>query len=126
MAGFAVITAVLANTVRAYRPELGMQVALAGGLVLLGFAVAELSGIAGAAREIMETAGLDGGTASLVFRIVGIAYTAQTAADICRDSGESSLAGKAELLGRLMIVQASLPALLKLVRLAADLAEEYL
>lgn len=120
------ITAVLAAAVRAYRPEMGLQVAIAGGLILFCRAAAELAGVAQAAREMLSSAGIDGDVTALVMKVVGVAFTAQTAADVCRDSGENSLAGKVELCGRLMMVQASLPLIIKLQRIVAGILEDRL
>lgn len=124
IAGIAVMTAVLAATVRTYRPEMGLHIAVAGGLILLAYAAAELAGVAQAARSMLSDAGVDGDVTSLVMKVVGVAFIAQTAADVCRDSGENSLAGKVELCGRLMMVQASLPLLVKLQQIVAGLLEK--
>lgn len=124
-AGVAIITAVLSATVRQTRPELSVEIAIAGGIVLLGMAFSELGGVAAGLKEVADSMGIGGGMGTVV-KIAGIACTAQIAADICRDSGENALASKVELTGRLMMISAALPMLLKLARTLSGLAEELL
>lgn len=124
-AGIAVVTAVLAVTVRQTRPELSLEIAIAGGIVLLGLAAAEFGAIAVRLREIFGNMGVSESLGT-VLRIAGIACTAQIASDICRDSGENALASNVELAGKLIMLSAALPMLARLAGIIVDLAEEFL
>ena len=126
IAGMAVATAVLSLTLKSIRPELGMQTALAGGAVILLYAAAELSGLIAGVNAMMKEAGLELPVTGLVFRLTGIAFISQTAADICRDAGENALASKAETCGRLMMISAALPMLSGLVTKVFGMLEEFL
>ena len=44
-----------------------------------------------------------------MFKTLGICFLAQFAADSCRDAGESALASKVELAGKISILVLSLP-----------------
>lgn len=125
MAGFAVTAALLSLTLRQLGPEHAVRTALAGGLVLLIMAAGELSGIFASLRSLYSN-GLTSAAAELALRVTGVAYVAQTAADICRDCGENGLASKAELCGRLMMLTASMPLFLKLALTLIGLAEDLL
>ena len=124
-AGIAIVTAVLAVTVRQTRPELSVEIAIAGGIVLLGLAASEFGGIAARLKEIFGMMGVSESLGTAL-RIAGIACTAQIASDICRDSGENALASNVELAGKLIMIAAALPMLSRLARIIADLAEEFL
>ena len=87
LTGIALSITALTVTVRKVKPELGMQTALAGGAVLLAIGLTELSGLADTVRSIMGELGQDGGITELAFKVTGIAYMTQLAADVCRDSG---------------------------------------
>ena len=121
IAGMAVATAVLSLTLKSIRPELGMQTALAGGAVILLYAAAELSGLIAGVNAMMKEAGLDLPVTGLVFRLTGIAFISQTAADICRDCGESSMAGRIETGGRLAVLIVALPLFSDVLELASEL-----
>ncbi len=45
----------------------------------------------------------------IIFKIIGIAYIAEFASSICSDAGESAVAGKVELAGKMMILVVSSP-----------------
>lgn len=47
----------------------------------------------------------------IMFKVLGIALLAQTVADLCRDSGESALAGQTETAAKILIVVMILPLL---------------
>ncbi|MBR6110109.1 MAG: hypothetical protein IKQ36_10265 [Clostridia bacterium] len=124
IAGLAVITALLSLTVRSIRPEMGMQVALAGGLIILGFAVSEFSGAAELLRGFAEKTGIESGIVGVMVKILGTAYVTEAASGICRDAGENALAVKTEICGRLMLMSAALPWLLSLASSLLRLVEE--
>ena len=56
-----------------------------------------------------------------IMKSMGISLLSTTAADLCRDSGEGSIANKLELLGKCEIVLLSLPLLKELLTLAQEL-----
>lgn len=124
--GLSVITALLAMTVKSFRPELGIQVGIAGGLIVLSAAAAELTGIIRVLNEQTARMGLDGDVIRFVIKVTGIAYATGFAADICRDAGENAIASRMEICGRLMLFSAALPKLVSLFSLICGLIEEYL
>ena len=93
--------------IRNYRPELAMQVSIAAGIAILAYGVNAVGDIAQTAKTIMMQYELDSESLGSAVKIIGIAYIAQFSSDTCRDCGENSLAGKVELVGRLMMVAAA-------------------
>lgn len=114
IAGLALLTAILSVTVRAYKPELGIHVAVSGGIVILLATISEFTGIAESAHDLMKRFGLAEGIWMLVVKVIGISYITQTASDICRDCGENALASKMEICGRIMLFSAAMPMFMKL------------
>ena len=114
IAGLALLTAILSVTVRAYKPELGIHVAVSGGIAILLATITEFTGIAESAHDLMKRFGLDEGIWMLVVKVIGISYITQTASDICRDCGENALASKMEICGRIMLFSAAMPMFMKL------------
>ena len=60
---------------------------------------------------------MDAATGKLLLRTVGIALIAEFAAQLCRDSGESAMAGRISLAARVSILASALPMLTKLLRI---------
>ncbi len=124
--GIAAAAAVLALTVKSYRPELGIQTAAAGGALILLLCISQLTEISSVLKTSLFELGLDEDAVLPVIKVAGIAFVSQIGADICRDAGETALASKTELCGRILMVSAALPTLTKLVKLLSGLINEYL
>ena len=56
-----------------------------------------------------------------LLKSMGIALISSTAADLCRDCGESAVAAKLEMLGKCEIIVLSIPLLRELLTLAEEL-----
>ena len=107
LGGVAVIAVSIALVLKNQRPELALQVSIVTGIVLLAAAIA--GEVKRQAEEFMQNYSVDGAGIAAVVKITGIAYAAQFSADICRDAGESAVASRIELAGRLMMLLAALP-----------------
>ena len=108
-AGAAVIAVSAATILKSYRPELAVQVSIAAGLVVIALGIRAASGVAEAVAALLSSYGIAPEGMKAALKITGIAYIAQFAADTCRDCGESSIASKVELAGRLMMAAAAFP-----------------
>ncbi|MDI3269546.1 MAG: SpoIIIAC/SpoIIIAD family protein [Bacillota bacterium] len=108
---------------RQMKPELAVILALAAGALLLLSLLPTLLLLLGVMRDIMARARVDFTYVALVVKVVGLAYLAQFAADVARDAGETALAGKIELGGRVAILAAALPALWALMEVLLRLME---
>lgn len=109
IAGVAVIAVSAAALLRSVRPELAVQVSLAAGVVILGYAISLLSGVTEELSRMAAEIGLEDGSLKAVLKVTGIAYVAQFASDVCRDAGESAVASRAELAGRILMIAAAFP-----------------
>lgn len=57
----------------------------------------------------------------VLLKALGIGLTAQTVADICRDSGENAIAAKIELVGKLEIMLISLPLIDNIITMSGEI-----
>lgn len=113
--GLGIAAATLAVIIRRSRPELATLLSLAATAVILMFSMPYLKAVLNAFRDLSEQIGLESKYITLILKIIGIAYTAQFGAEICRDAGESAVASKLELAGKLIIMTLSLPIVYKLL-----------
>ena len=74
--------------------------------------VGNIAEIKGVVDEMLAGYGLDALQVKVIFKVIGIAYIAQFAADACRDAGEGAIASKVELAGRVLIVATAMPAMI--------------
>lgn len=112
---------VLALIFGQYRPEFRMLVTAAVTLLLMAMVLEQLSPVLEQLRSTMELTGLTGDYAAILFKAVGICLLTQLAGDVCRDSGESSIASKIELAGRAAILLTAMPLIQEVLAWAWEL-----
>lgn len=84
---------------------------ICGGVLILLKLIPFFSEIFRTIREISSVSGLKTDYIGLVIKVVGIAYIGEFAGELCRDAGETSLAGKVDLGTKAVIMVMALPLL---------------
>ena len=108
---------------RAYKPEWAPFLRMAVTVVALGLTVALASTVLTYITELASATGaLEGEEWSLLLKALGVAFLTETAASVCRDSGETGLATWVETAGKLEILLLSFP----LIRTVMDTVTELL
>lgn len=64
---------------------------------------------ADSATDLFESAGIDTEYIVIIFKCLGICFTAQLGCDCCRDCGENALASQLELAGKTALIITALP-----------------
>ena len=119
--GIALTLTVAVVIIRQTRPELSSIVLMAGGVLLSLYIIDMLEDVFGVFSKILETTHIDSVIFLTLLKIVGIGYLTEFSASICNDSGNSSIAQKVQLAGKLMIFVLSIPIITKLVDLLVSL-----
>lgn len=119
--GVALVAVAASLVLRAYRPELGLQIAVAAGVLILVLTLDELAAMSGFLGEVLGRFQIDTGYMKVMLKVIGVAYLAQFAADLCRDAGEGAVAGKVELAGRVLILALCLPVLAAILELVSSI-----
>lgn len=121
--GVGLVTAVLSLLVRQHRPELALALPMLGSAALFLLLAPRIQEVLELFRELARQAGIEYGYFRLVVKIIGVAYLGQFAAELCRDAGESSLASKLELAGKVLILTLSLPIIRQLMEMVAGMID---
>lgn len=117
-----VAAALLALVLRAgRRADIAVIVAIAAGVVILGYGISRLSGIVGALEDIARRGDVSEQYFSTILKIVGVATLAEFGAYACRDAGEPGLAQKIEFGGKVGILALSLPVLTAMMELVLSM-----
>ena len=110
--------AVLCIILKQKNSEYALFVAVAAGVVTAVFILKSVSGPITELKSQIERYGINTEYFKVAVKALGIGYVTSFIADACRDSGQSSLAAKAELAGKAAIFIISLPLLLSILELA--------
>ena len=107
--GLLLCGALLSAVLRPSRPELATCLSLLAGALTLGVLLGQLSPLMESLRRLTAVGGVEESYLSVVLRGAGICLVTQLAADTCRDAGDTALAGKAELTGRILLLLLAVP-----------------
>ena len=121
--GIAIVAVTLILTVKAYRPEAALQISLATGVILLLIAAGTISGLIEKITAEAQKYGIAPGYFSVLPKTIGIAYIAQLGSQICSDAGESAIASKVDLCGRLVILVTVMPTVIEIIEMVCTLLE---
>ena len=105
----AFVTLVLLVVLRQERPEMALLVSLAAGTIMLIAVLIALAPALTVLSDLAARARVERYYLDTVLRVVGIAYLADFGAQVCTDAGESALARKVELAGKVIIMVMAIP-----------------
>lgn len=106
---FAVVAAMLVMVIREFAPQFSFYLTLLVVAVLFLFVLQKVTGLLVPIERLAELANVNVVFFATVLKIVGIAYVAEFGAQIARDAGVASIAGKIELFGKLAIMVLAVP-----------------
>lgn len=107
--GIGMIAAVLAVVLRQYRPEFAILISLAAGIIILLRVADDIVPIIEQVQVIIAKTALPGEYVQILFKALGICFLTQIACDTCKDAGESAIAAKIEIAGKVAVLVVSLP-----------------
>lgn len=108
---------------RAYKPEWASLLRMAVTVVALGLTLTLAATVLNYVTELASATGaLEGEGWPILLKALGVAFLTETAASVCRDSGETGLATWVETAGKLEILLLSFP----LIRTVMDTVTDML
>ena len=122
--GVIVTAAAAAMLLRMYRPEFAMVLTVAVAAAALLCLLPQIEQIISVFFELSNTAQETSTFALAMVKVVGIAYLAQFAADLCTDCYQSALAYKITRAARIGILTLCLPAVRYVLQIIARILEE--
>lgn len=106
------------------RAEMALMCSMAFSVMMLIWILAQMEPLLNSVQEMMQRAAVGQETVALLVKVTGVALISEFAAQICRDSGEGALAGKAELAGKVAVLSMALPLIVTLCSMALSLLPE--
>lgn len=115
--GIALTSALLSVILKSYKPEFSVGVVVAFGAIVLVYICKSVETVFEGIRSICNHVGVKTVYIEIMFKIIGISYLCEFISSVCRDAGESSIAVKIDIAGKLIILSASLPVFKELINL---------
>ena len=116
--GFCLLAAVMTMLLRQMNPGVAALLCVAFGAMTLLMLLPAVGEYAAQIRDFLSELSLDAVYGQTMLKAMGIVLMTQFAAQVCRDMDAPSIACRAELCGRLMLLGVALPIFLKLTQMA--------
>lgn len=117
----ALVASVLLVLLRQARPEWALLLSIVTAVAVFLLLVDDIAAVVRVVQQVADRADLDGRYTATLLKIVGVAYLAEFGAQLCRDAGESALAAKVELAGKVVILLLAVPILMAVLELLVGL-----
>ncbi len=104
----AIVTSVLALSLK-NRGELAIMISICGGVLILLQFLPQISEIIDCMKAMAQAGGMDGSYITIILKASGIAVLVAISSSICKDAGQSALAVKVEIAGRVAILITAMP-----------------
>jgi stage III sporulation protein AD len=107
--GIGIVATIIILVIKQQKPEIAVQASIVTGIVIFMLLVSKLSSVIQLLEGFAERAEIKPFYFTTILKITGIAYIAEFGAEVCKDAGESSIASKVELAGKITIVVLAVP-----------------
>lgn len=121
IASIALIAAILSIILKQYKPEYSLFISLSAGILIFLSVLAVIRPIMDFISSLTEQAGLSGVYAEVLIKSLAVCYITQLASDCCTDAGETAIAGKLQIAGKIAILLIALPMFQSLTELVTEL-----
>lgn len=119
--GCAMIAAVLCLLLKQYKPEFAVVLSIVAGVLLFLAVFAGLRPVFTTITDLMNRTDIGNVYTKTLVKALGICYLVELASDSCRDAGQTAIAGKVELVGRVAVLLLALPMFQNLADMALGL-----
>ena len=115
------ISLVIIIILKQYKPEFAIYISIITGLIIIYMVINRLEGIINLLKTISNKSGINNQFLELLLRITGIAFLAEFAINLCKDTGENAIASKIEIGSKVVIVSMSIPIISSLLEIISKL-----
>lgn len=121
IAGMAVTVAAFGVLLKQYKKEYALLLGVAGGVLIFLLVIAKAQPAFSEIQKLLSGVHVNAGYAPVLMKSLGVCFVAQLASDVCRDAGESAMASKVELAGKIAVLLLALPLFGQVAQLAINL-----
>ena len=115
--GVGIVALIIIIVLKQYKPEFALYASIIAGIIILFLVMDKLYGVINLLINISNKAGTGTEFIGILLKITGIAILTEFAVSICKDSGETAIANKIDLGGKIIIISISIPIITALLEL---------
>ncbi len=107
--GIGLIALIFIVILRQYKPEFVIYISLLAGALILTLSFTKISAIIELLNNLSSKIAIHKEFLNLLIKITGIAILTEFSVSICKDSGETAIANKIDMGGKVIIISMSIP-----------------
>ena len=119
--GIGIISCVIIIVVKQVKPEFAVTIIISASILILVYILKYFVQIFSFFQDVVDKTGIDTNLFTILIKIIGIGYLVEFGASICEDSGNSSIANKVILGGKIAIFILAIPIIKNLFNLLLGL-----
>ena len=119
--GIGLTGVIIAGILKEYKPEFKIYVSIVVGIVIFFLAVDKLSEFINLIHILSGKLNISSSFINILLKVTGISILTEFAVSICKDSGESAIASKIDLGGKILILSMSVPIIMSLLETLLNL-----
>ena len=119
---FSIITVMLITVLKSVKKEdFALIITIIASIILFTFVLLKLESITTLLNDLITKSGINKDYLVLLLKVTGISYIIELTTNICKDAGNTSIASKVEMLGKVSIVVLTIPILTTVISTILDI-----
>ena len=122
--GFAIFSVIMIIILKNQKPEFALILSIIAGVGIIIFALTKMSNVIDLLYKLIDNTGINKDFLNIILKVTAIAYIVEFGKNICEDAGQSAIASKLEMAGKITIFTLSFPLISALVEILSGLVWE--
>lgn len=119
--GISIFAVIMIIILKNYRPEMALVLSIITGIGIMLYAISKMSSVINVLNDLVSKSGVNSDFLLIIIKVIGIAYIVEFGKNVCIDAGQSSIATKLEMAGKVVIVVLTIPLISSLVNVLVGL-----
>ncbi len=119
--GVSIFAVIMIIILKNYRPEMALVLSIITGIGIMLYAISKMSSVINVLNDLVSKSGVNTDFLLIIIKVIGIAYIVEFGKNVCIDVGQSSIATKLEMAGKVVIVVLTIPLISSLVNVLVGL-----
>ncbi len=119
--GVSIFAVIMIIILKNYRPEMALVLSIITGIGIMLYAISKMSSVINVLNDLVSKSGVNTDFLLIIIKVIGIAYIVEFGKNVCIDAGQSSIATKLEMAGKVVIVVLTIPLMSSLVNVLVGL-----
>lgn len=115
--GFSLFSVIIIIILKNQKPEFALIASIVAGIGLMLFSIAKMSDVVELLYSLIDGTGINKEFLTIILKVTAIAYIVEFGKNLCNDAGQSAIASKLEMAGKIIIFTLSFPLIGALVEI---------